>query len=112
MNFLFLDYIIIRYNHNHIKLVTFSRRRRGGGGIVPAALCTVYSPVGCVFICLTLNLICYYIIISDEILKLSHVIFNHYSVPFKKIQNVNHVFSQIHVRVAYLFLDMPTFLTA
>ena len=34
-----------------------------------------------------------------------HVIFIlHYSVPFKKIQNVNEVFSQIHVRVAYLFL--------
>jgi hypothetical protein len=30
----------------------------------------------------------------------------HYSVPFKKIQNVNQVFSQIHVRVAYLFFNL------
>jgi hypothetical protein len=41
-----------------------------------------------------------FIIISDEIFQLSHVIF---IIQFK-IQDVNQVFSQIHVRVAYLFL--------
>jgi hypothetical protein len=44
-----------------------------------------------------------FIIISDEIFQLSHVIF---IIQFlsTKIQNVNPFFSQIHVRVAYLFL--------
>jgi hypothetical protein len=44
-----------------------------------------------------------FIIISEEIFHLSHVIF---IIQFlsTKIQNVNQVFSQIHVRVAYLFL--------
>ena len=73
----------------------------GGGGVVAhAALCTVYSHVRCV-LCLTLS---YYIIISDEIFQLSHVIFIIQFLNFKKTQNVNQVFSQIHVRVAYLFL--------
>jgi hypothetical protein len=35
---------------------------------------------------------------------LSHVIFIIQFLNFKKTQNVNQVFSQIHVRVAYLFL--------
>ena len=45
------------------------------------------------------------IIISDEIFQLSHIIriVSHYSVPLKKIQNVNQVFSQIHVRLGYIF---------
>jgi hypothetical protein len=35
----------------------------------------------------------------------------HYSVPFKKTQNVNQLFSHIHVRVAYLFLVQSFFET-
>jgi hypothetical protein len=50
-----------------------------------------------------------FIIISDEIFKFPHVIF---IIQFlsTKIQNVNQVFSQIHVRVAYLFLDLTKIL--
>ena len=64
---------------------------------------------GSLFYGTALFIVVYYvnldIIISDEIFQLSHVKCHlHYSVPFKKIQNVNQVFSQIHVRVAYLFL--------
>ena len=63
---------------------------------------------GSLFYGTALFIVVYYvnldIIISDEIFQLSHVKCHlHYSVPFKKIQNVNQVFSQIHVRVAYLF---------
>jgi fucose permease len=48
----------------------------GVGVFAAAALCTVYSPVRCVS-CLTLKsyLLLYYIIISDEIFQLSHVVF-------------------------------------
>ena len=45
-----------------------------------------------------------FIIISDEIFKLSHAIFIILFLS-TKIQNVNQVFSQLHVRVAYLFLE-------
>jgi hypothetical protein len=49
-----------------------------------------------------------FIIISDEIFQLSHVIF---IIQFK-IQDVNQVFSQIHVRVAYLFLYLHVVLSS
>jgi hypothetical protein len=84
--FLFSDCIIIPYNHNHItKLVTFSRP--GGGG----------SSCPCLFDFKILFSII--IIISDEIFQLSHVIFiiQFLSTKYK-------IFSQIHVRLAYLFL--------
>jgi hypothetical protein len=49
------------YNHNHIKLVKFSRRGGGGGGwVTPAALRAVYSLVRFV-LCLTLKSYFYYI---------------------------------------------------
>jgi hypothetical protein len=42
-------------------------------------------------------------IVSYEIFQLPHVIFV-FQFLSRKIQNVNHFISQIHVRVAYLFL--------
>jgi hypothetical protein len=51
------------------------------------------------------NLICYYIIISDEIFKLSHVTFIIQFLSRKYKMWIN-FFSQVHVRFAYLFFSL------
>jgi hypothetical protein len=89
MKFLISDCIIIRYNHNHItKLVTFPRRGWGG------------SSCPCLFDFKIFFAII--IIISDEIfqLSMSSSLFSSFQLNTKCESS----FSQIHVRLAYLFL--------
>ena len=83
MKFVFFDCIIIRVtiDHNHIKLVKFSRR---GGGVELPLLPSVlpYFDFKILFAII-------FIIISDE--------------------TVSVFFCKIHVRVAYLFFNMQLY---
>ena len=143
MKFLFPDYIIICYNHNHIiKLVKFSLQQ-GEEDCCPCCHPHCVQPYQmCIslrrgFCWLWLRLVLRYISLHFTWQILDHermcIMFDfkilfalksylllyynkwwnisivpchlHYSVPFKKIQHVNPIFSQIHVRVAYLFFE-------
>ena len=101
MEFLSPDCIIIRYNHNHIiKIVKFSRGGGGGiGAVAPDALRAIHVQPCQMCIMFDFKILFAIIfIINHEIFQLSHVIF------IIQFLYVNQVFSQIHVRVAHLFL--------